>query len=199
MAEIRVPHDDFTLTASWNCSTVYRYEIATGGKYLGSTNTTSDLTYPTKTVRFPVNLPTGAKVQSAKVFASHTTGLFGGKLHIAGIGLSDDGFVTLESPDFSAGYVDIEFQWNAYTDGAGGHSSNPPAYNGSTSQTRSNSHQSPTTVSDIYLLIEYENSGIIYRAENGVLVPYKLYHAEGGALVPYLLRYAEDGALVPYG
>ena len=197
MAEIKVLYDDFSLTSKWSCRTVYSYNST--GSFNSATNTPSSVQYAEKTVRFAVSIPSGAKVKGAKVYASYTAGLFGGKMEINGTRLEDGSFVTLENPDLSAGYVDVVFRWTAWTDGSSAHSSSYPTYNGTSSQAVTHNHESPTTVYDIYLLIEYEHSGIIYHAENGVLVPYKLYHAEGGALVPYLLQHAEDGALVPYG
>ena len=111
----------------------------------------------------------------------------------------DDGFVTLEEPDFSAGYLDVVFKWTAHTDGSSGHASNYPTYNGSSSQSKTYSHTSTTNLTGIELVVEYQLGGIIYRAVNGELVPYQLYRAEDGVLVPYQIQHAEDGALVPYG
>jgi hypothetical protein len=42
-------------------------------------------------------------------------------------------------------------------------------------------------VDKIYLLIEYEQRGLVYFATNQTLVPYQIYHAENNALIPYQL------------
>ena len=198
MAQQTITADDFRLTSTWSCRVVYKYD--TSGNFTGSTCTQSSLVTASNTVRFAVDLPSGAKVSSAKVHASHTTGLYGGTFKIAGSSPDSDGFVELSSPDFSAGYIDVAFSWTANTDGSTAHSGEAPAYNGSTPRIVVKDHESPSNVTEVYLLIETSGgTGYIYHAEDGVLVPYQLYHAEDGALVPYQLQHAEGGVLVPYG
>ena len=197
MAQQTIAADDFSLNSTWTCRIVYKYD--TSGNYTGSTCTQSGLTTASNTVRFAVELPSGAPVSSAKVHASHTTGLYGGTFKIAGSSPDSDGFVELASPDFSAGYIDVTFTWTAYTDGSTAHSSEAPAYSGSTPVIQTRSHESPSSISEVYLLIETEEAGgYIYRAESGQLVPYQLCRAESGQLVPYRLHRAESGQLVPY-
>lgn len=186
MAQMTIPADGFTLNSTWSCRVVYTYNST--GSFLSSTCTQSNLTTATNTVRFSVSLPMGAKVKSAKVHAAHTTGLLGGKFLINEAEPDEDGFVTLNDTDFSAGYVDVAFSWKAYTDGSSAHGSEYPTYNGTSSQTVTRSHESPSTVSDVYLLLETTGgTGYIYHAEDGVLVPYSFYRAENGALVLYTL------------
>lgn len=56
------------------------------------------------------------------------------------------------------------------------------------------------TCSNIALEVVYEHNGsIIYHAESGKLVGYKLFHAENGVLVPYQIKLAGNGNLVTYG
>lgn len=56
------------------------------------------------------------------------------------------------------------------------------------------------TCSNIALEVVYEHNGsIIYHAESGELVGYKLFHAENGVLVPYQIKLAENGNFVTYG
>lgn len=50
----------------------------------------------------------------------------------------------------------------------------------------------------LYLTLEFSNGSVIYHAENGSLVPYKLYHAENGSLVEYQFSRAENGSLIKY-
>lgn len=196
MAERTVPGGKFSLTSRWTCETVYTYNSY--GSFNSSTNKVSGRMYGEHTERFLFSIPSGAKVLGAKVYASYTGGLYGGRLDIAGITLSDDGFVTLEDPDFSAGYIDVVFRWRAWTDNSSAHSDTYPTYNGSNSQSKTYNHSSTTNVDEVYLLVEYEYGGIIYRAENGTLVPYQLYHVESGELVPYQLFKVVDGKLVQY-
>lgn len=197
MADLKVTYDDFTLESKWSCRCVYTYNSS--GSFLDSTCTQSGLTTAKETVRFPVSLPAGAKVIGAKVHAAHTPGLYGGTFTINDNEPDDDGIVTLDAPDFSAGYVDVMFAWTGYTDGSSAHRDEYPTHNGSDSQVSTFGHTSTSKVSDIYLLIEYQQNGIIYHAEGGKLVPYQLYRAENGALVPYQIKHAEAGELVPYG
>lgn len=150
-------------------------------------------------MRFTPSLPAGAKVLSAKVHAAHTTGWSGGTFKINDAAPDSNGFVTLSNPDFSAGYIDVVFKWQASRDGTTTHNSSYPGYNGSSSQSKTYSHTSNSDVSDVYLLIEYQSGSVIYHAENGKLVPYQLFRAEGGKLVPYQLQQAEGGKLVRYG
>lgn len=195
MAEIKVTYGNFTLTSRWSCKTTYYYN--SGGSFNTSANTVSGLTVSRGTVRFPVDLPDGTTIQGAKVHAAHTSGLFGGKLEIAGVRPDGNGFVTLGPLVVSGGYVEIEFAWTAYTDGSSAHQSEYPTYNGTSSQSVTRNHASTTNVSDVYLLIG-NAGGSLYRAEGGKLVSYQLCRAEGGKLVPYQLCRAEGGKLVPY-
>ena len=182
MAETKVTYNSFSLTSRWSCKTTYYYNSS--GGFNTSTNTTSGLTVSRETVRFPVSLPDGTTIKSAKVYAKRTNGLYGGKLLIGGVWLGGEGFVTLESLIVSDGYVEVEFAWTAYTDDSSAHRSEYPTYNGTSSQSTTKNHASTTTVSEIYLLIE-NAGGTLYRAEGGKLVPYQLCRAEGGKLVPY--------------
>lgn len=184
MSPIRV--DDFSLTSTWTCRVVYTYN--TSDATVTSSCTQSNLQTAKRTVSFPVSLSLGEKVVSAKVHANHTGGLLGGKFTINGVGPDDDGFVTLDSVGDSTDAIDVEFAWKAYTDSSNAHRTEYPPYDGSSTKTVTKNHESPSNITDIYLLIETSGgSGYIYHAENGELVPYKFYRAEGGVLVPYLL------------
>ena len=121
MAEIEVLYADFDLTSRWTCKTTYYYNSS--GSFNSSSNSVSGLTYSEHTALFAVSLPAGAKVKSAKVYAKSSGGTYGGKLEIDGTLLTADGFVTLESPDFSTGSIEVVFRWTAYTDGTSAHSS----------------------------------------------------------------------------
>ena len=193
MAQMTIPADGFTLNSTWSCRVVYTYNST--GSFLSSTCTQSNLATATKTVRFPVNVQTGEKVASVKVHAKYTTGLLGGDFKIGDAKPDENGFVTLSVTDFSAGYIDVTFSWKAYTDGSGAHGSEYPTYNGSISQTVTKSHESPSDVSSVYLLIETAG-GCIYHVEEGKLVPYNIYHAENNGLVLYTL-YGAPGDYEP--
>lgn len=197
MAEIKVLYDNFSLTSKWNCRTVYTYNST--GSFNSSSNTSSGLTVSKKTVRFAVDIKRGSKVLDVKVHAKHTSGTYGGKFRVNGLKPNDDDFVTLEASNLSNGYIEVEFEWTSYTDGTNAHRSQYPSYNGSSSQSKTSSHESTSNITEVYLLVEYELGSVIYHAENGVLVPYQLYYAEDGALTPCQLQYAENNALVKYG
>lgn len=178
----------FTLNSTWSCTT--RYEYTHYGEFSKSTSTQSNSQTATNTVSFDISgLPRGAKALGARVHAEYTTGLYGGTFQINDISIDDDGFVTLDLPDFSTGSIDVKFSWKASVDpsGSDAHSSEYPTYNGTNSQSVTYSHSSPSDVSKVYLLVEYELRGIVYRADGGVLVPYQIYHAENGELIPYQL------------
>ena len=173
MAELKVTHADFSLTSNWR--------VVTGSN--GVKEITEGPSYTSKTVTFEYKLPAGAKVLRAyvhSVWGIPLSGFYTKKVNSTWVP-EDTGNVDVEL-DPEATSLDVVFYFRAIGD------------------TTATGYRSGTTaISDIYLLIEYEHSGIIYHAESGVLVPYKLYHAENGELVPYLLQHAEDGALVTYG
>lgn len=202
MAERKIIPDDvvngFTLTSTWACRITYKYDL--NGNPAGSTCMQQDLQTATKTIRFPVSMPVGAEFIGAKIHALHSTGLYGGTFKINGQFVDDDNFVTLMDVNFLDGYVDVVFSWQAYTDpqGTSAHSGGHPTYAGSTPEIVVITHESPSNVSDVYLLIEYKQNGIIYKAMGDMLVPHQIYRADNGTLAPYQLFKAVNGELVKY-
>ena len=189
--------DDFVLKPSWTCTVTYYYDSS--GNHTSTTTGQSDARPVSNDVLFPVSLPPGTKIRGAKVHSAHTTGLHGGAFRVNGKNPDSDGFVELDTFEVVDGCIAVTFTWTAYRDSTTAHNGEAPAYTGTSSQTVTKSHNSPSTVSEVYLLIDTVAGGCIYHAENGELVPYQLYHAEDGVLVPYQIQHAEDGALAPYG
>lgn len=199
MAELKVTADGFTLSSSWSCRVVYLYDST--GKFQRTYSVTQGTpSTVNKTVEFSVDLPTGSKINSAKIHANHTNGSWGGSFWINDITPDSNGFVTISNPTITNNKISAVFKWKAtgHASGTSQHASDYPNYNGSSSQSVSKPHYSNSAISDIYILIEYQSGSIIYHAENGVLVPYQLFHAENGKLVPYQIQHGEGGKLVPY-
>ena len=189
MPQLRVDVDGFNLNATWNC---YCRDNSSGGYSVWQVP--SELPKASKTITFTYEMPKRAKINSVKVHSSWGGSLFGinGKF-VDGVAVGDDGFVIVDNPDDSATSIAVEFLFVAEKD-------NPQVVHereiedilnaGLSDHTYTiGSHTSSALVSEVYLLIEYEEDkgGYIYHAENGELVPYVFYRAEGGVLVPYYL------------
>lgn len=197
MAQLRIDADGFMLTSTWVCRVTYKYSTSDNSPS-GSTCQQLNFSSATNTVQFDVSMPSGAEVLSAKVHADHTTGLYGGAFKINNITPDDDGFVKIDAPDFSSGSIDVQFSWAANMDSTTAHAGEAPEFNGSYSRVVATDHESPSTITNVYLLIEYKQNGLIYRAVSGAIVPYQIYRAEGGSLAPYQLFKAVNGELIQY-
>jgi hypothetical protein len=199
MAELTVDYDkDITLTSTWTCSTTYKYTDY--GDRLTSSTSQINHQYAEQTVKFTFNVPAGAKVIGVKVYASLiTNGLYGGKWEMNGAEFKD-GCAQLTNVDLSLGYLDVVFRWTAWRDSNTAHNDAFPDYSyyNKPSVTLTRNHESTSKIDSIYLMVEYEQRGIVYLAANNTLVPYQIYHAENGALVPYQLFKAEDNILIQY-
>lgn len=163
----------FTLKSYWTC-----WWDRTNFNF-GQTNATA----ATKTVTFSFDLPARAKVTSAKVHSVWKGTLCGfDKKTVAGKEPDANGFVELDNVDPSARSIDVEFYFVALRH------DNCVEEDVFKERVEAN-HESPALISEVYLLIEYEEDkgGYIYHAENGEFVPYVFYRAEGGVLVPYYL------------
>lgn len=171
MSQIRVDIDGFSLSSSWR--------VVTGSQ--GVKEIVDGPSTASKTVTFEYKLPAGTKVKSAQVHSTWGSPLSGYSLRTVNGSTPDASGMVSVDIDTKATSVDVVFRFRA---------------NGDTSTTGNRS--ATASVSEIYLLIETVG-GCIYRAENGVLVPYQLYRAENGVLVPYQFQHAENGALAPYG
>lgn len=159
MAEIRAA--DFVLVSEWRVGTV-----GNGVKEV------IDGPHPAyQTVTFAYDLPTGAKVISAKVHADWGNPLNGLGTHtINGVTPGEDGMVDVEI-DPEQGSISVLFTFIANTD-----------------TTSTGDRSARADVTEVYLLIETSGGiGYLYHAENGALVPYKFHRVESGVLVPYLL------------
>ena len=152
MAQIRVAHDEFTLTSTWHNS-------ADSGSSAPST--------ATRKITFEYSVPANTEVKSAKVHTSWSSPLGGFAVRtVNGKTPDDDGFVTVEiDPEGSSISMTVAFKSYGTTD--------------------EGNHSGKTKVSEVYLLIEYAYQSCIFRAEDGVLVPYNFYRVEEGALVMY--------------
>lgn len=148
-------------------SLVSRWRVVTGSN--GIKEITEGPSTATQTVTFAYDLPSGAKVQRARVHSTWGDPLSGyASRTVNGVTPDADGMVDV-TIDPTKGSISVVFSFRA---------------NGNTTSTGDRS--AAALVSDIYLLIETSGgSGYIYRAESGKLVPYKFYRAENGKLVPY--------------
>ena len=197
MAEKKVTIDNFSLTSNWNCKVTYTYKL--NGTFSSASNSQGIPITATVTKTFNTGLPTTAKILSATLYWNYVAGINGGTFRVNDvIQSSGDGSVSLDVSSFSNGSIDVSFSYKANTDSSSSHNSSYPAWEGSTTQTVTYTHSSSASISNVYLLVEYQNGSVIYHAENGVLVPYQLFHAENGELVPYQIQHGEGGELVPY-
>lgn len=154
--------EDFTLKSTWRVA-----EGSSGAKEIVEGPTTA-----TKTVTFEYAIPSGVKVASAKV---HST--WGAqKQPVGGYAIrtvngirpdDDNGWMVDVELDPAQTSVAVVFKYKSY---------------GNT--TSVGSHFGSAAVSEVYLLIETVG-GVIYRVENGELVPYQFHRAENGVLIPY--------------
>ena len=198
MAEKKITTSDFSLTSSWTCTIVYLYN-STGSFNGVSSRSQTTPSKATKTVTFTTELPTTAKILSAKVYATYSLASWGSaNFKINDTAISSGGYISLDTSSLSSGSVSLTFSLQANRDSNTNHDGAYPTYNGNSSQSRTFSHSSVANVTNVYLLVEYQNGSVIYHAENGVLVPYQLFHAENGELVPYQIQHGEGGKLVPY-
>lgn len=153
MNQLRVDYSNFSLVSSWTVSAD------------GTSHSTPSIAQ--RTVTFEYQLPKGAKVKSAKVYA---------RWGANGDPWGDYQIRTIDEKDAKNGYVDVDI------DPAGTSKSVVFMYQ----SWGDNTHTSGTaTITDVYLLIVYSTGASIYRAENGTLVPYNFFRAESGVLVPY--------------
>ena len=175
MAELRVDYDStFSLSSIW-----YVSEDDYENMYITSGPTTSS-----KTITLEYKLPSKAEIASAKIHSSWSSPLGGFAIRtVNGSSLDSNGFAPVDI-DPTATSINVEFKFKS---------------NGN--KTSTGNHSGSTTVSDIYLLVEYSGGAKVsyfYHVENGELIPYRLYHVENGVLVPYNLFKCEDGKLVQY-
>jgi hypothetical protein len=182
--------DDFNLNATWDC---YGLFPSNGDSYddmrVWHSPQEPDAS---NTVTFAYELPKRATIKHVKVHSKWSGSTHGiNKKTVNGVEVDADGFAVIETPDESANSIAVEFAFVAGTDDiwdAHSHVLYQIADGGEDDRAYSvGSHTSSVKVTEVYLLIEYEDDqgGYIYHAENGVLVPYNFYRAEGGVLVPY--------------
>ncbi|MBQ8570253.1 MAG: hypothetical protein IJ444_01945 [Kiritimatiellae bacterium] len=190
MAQLRVDYSgSFNLSSTW-----YVVEDSYENMEINSGPTTAS-----KTITLEYALPADAKITSAKLYSTWSSPNTGFKTRtVNGVTPTsrENGYVDVEI-DAAASSISATFKFKA---------------NGSTSQ-GTGSHSGATTVSNIYLLIEYTSSstggdsggttplsGIscIYKCVNGELVAYNLYKCVDGKLVPYNLYKCVDGELIQY-
>lgn len=170
MAQLQVNAEDFSLTSTWYVTEdMYEnFEISSGPTTAG------------KTITFGYSLPAGAKVTGAYIHAVWgypNSGFY--SRYINDVGAPTSGNTAIEI-DPEATEVAVTFKFRA---------------NGSTTQ-GTGSHSGVSRLTEVYLMIEYELGGYIYRVVGGVLTPYQVFRAENGALVQYQLYHAENGELV---
>ena len=171
MAQLRVDVDSFNLNSTWTCWS----EITQDDFEYGQTPATE----ATQTVTFAYKLPAMSKIVSAKVHSTWKGTLCGFSVAtVNGKTRDADGFVDIDGVDPSATSLNVDFLFVAERDEMCAEMA---------LERVENNHTSSAVVSDVYLLIEYEENdgGYIYHAEEGVLVPYNFYRAEGGVLVLY--------------
>lgn len=200
MAESKkITASNFTLESSWSCTYVFLYNSTGSFNSVSSVNQTTP-NEATKTVTFSTGLPASAKILDAKVYATYSIeGWSDSVFKINGTQVSSGGSITLDASSITSGSVSVTFSLKANQDANRAHKDAYPTYNGSSSQSRTFYHTATGTISNIYLMVEYQTGSVIYHAENGKLVPYQLFKAENGVLVPYLIQLGEGGKLVTYG
>lgn len=154
MSELRIDTGEFYLDSKWTCRVVYSYNST--GSFNSSTATQTNLTPAKNTVGFTDERLAGMVVNSVKVHASHTGGMYGGKFQIDDVTPDSDGFVTLTNPSFSDNAINITFSWIADTDNSGSHSSDYPTYDGNSSQTVYKEHTSSSKITEVYIIVDYE-------------------------------------------
>jgi len=210
MAQIKVPAASFGLLCEFKCSTTEIWQNVGGTRQVISVeHGIYETPAPqSKTVAFAVDLPEGAVIKSAKVFATLNSPLYGAEIcRINGVAVDvlKTVSVDVEIAD-GATVVEVPFRFLCGT----------PTHTHATNSSFADiiwreddgswgydkwlyRHESRLDYESVYLLIEYEGgAGYVHRAEGGKLVPYRLCRAEGGKLVPYRLHRAEAGKLVPY-
>lgn len=149
MAQIKVDIPDFTLVSSWTC----KYGLVMGEGYHNDQTSASTAT---KTVTFDYSIPDGAIVQSAKIHSSWSGTLYGiSSRKVAGETLDDEGFVIVDNLDASSMSLDVVFSFVALRDAERSHYQTTGLTVG---EVYTHSHQSTATVSDVYLLIEFEDT-----------------------------------------
>ena len=143
-------------------------------------------TIATSTVTFDISsIPKSAKISTAYIHAEWSSPAYGfNTRQINGTSVTTNGNlnVTISASELSNGSVSATFKFQS----------------GTRALQNIDTHSGATTVSNIYLYIEYTASSTIYLGGSGSLVGYKLYHAENGALVQYSLYHGENGSLVKY-
>lgn len=153
---VKITSESFSLATDWRCSVAYYYN-STGSYNSHTQKSQGDPPAVTHTVNFPVNIPAGATIRSAKVHVTRTTQAWtGDTFTINGITPDANGFVTLSNPTVSSGKIRVTFEWKANMHSNSQHSSSEkPTYNGNSSQTKSFSHSAITEVTDVYMLVTY--------------------------------------------
>lgn len=184
MEPTRVDYPSFNLHSHSKCQSGWGKNV-NGYYQFGSIYSHPDI--DSKTVVFEFSIPPRAKIKSAKVHSTWGSCLFGYAMKkVAGLSPDADGFVEVAPPAETDTSLSVVFQFQSlpHSDPKS-HSDNlvPGEYHDPIYL-----HTSSASVDNVYLLIEYEDTGgYIYHAENGVLVPYNFYRAEGGVLVPYYM------------
>ena len=150
MAEYRANVSDFSLKSTWKCT--YYIEVKFVGDTTMETYNCSQTTPTTAstTVTFPISLPANAKINSTKVHAVFGSGLTGIALRSVGGKTPSNGWVTLDNPAATATSLAVEFKFKANKD-------NYESHEGSASTAhQTHNHTSTSTVSEVYLLIDYD-------------------------------------------
>lgn len=205
MAKAYFPVDNFNLASVYACEYVSEYDWGDIGnaEVFAASNPTQS-TIATKTVTFNFSLPSGAKVKSAKVFATLGTpdyGAYFSTINDVSVGTSATVSVDVPLAD-NATSVDVKFSFKcnnpSHAHGANGTVVGTHMDGNVEIKDYKYSHTSTLEYTNVYLQIEYEGKNPIYRSVDGVLIPYKIYCAENGTLVPYQLYRGENGELVSY-
>jgi hypothetical protein len=210
MAQLRIDASAFSLSSKYKCGTeaeIKHTYVDTNGdgikEDVTDTKTTAYIEEPATTAQHTVTfdltgLPEGATVTGATVYATLGNPMHGVEIStINGVSVGVDGEKSVPiTVANSATSVVVNFVYKCeaaphvhYFDGSPqtGH-----YWDGDTLEVYifKAEHEGVVSYSNVYLLVEYKTEGAggyIYRAENGVLVPYNFYHAENGALVLYNL------------
>ena len=155
-----------------------------GRRYVSLRSTSSEAngswTKAVKRITFPLDLPKGAKIQTAILtFTNGSPTVANGLFTADGVSVSyhDEKQLEIAIEDGAESRV-VEFCYK------------PTGTSYTTSAVR---------IYDATLTVTYSNPySMLYLAEVGSMVPYAIFHGENGELVPYSMFHCEDGELVRY-
>lgn len=146
MPQYRVDADSFTLTSSWKCTYTTHFSDGDSDPETFDYSQTTP-TSPTRTVTFALALPSNIRIISTKAHGKWVGQYNAPRVKaINDVEPDSDGFVTLSNPATDATSLSAVYKYSAMKDNAERHF----GASGTTSHTETG------TISEVYLLIDYE-------------------------------------------